>query len=362
MDDPLPSSWILPRASDGVRLAKVQHDNFHLYDGESCKITIDDETLEAIKKMRTSLNKVTIRLPNQDAPETCHSVRIYKQSGDDPTISQHTFATRHIGIESLRAARQMVFEARSIYVEVYRDASLASTSVPIDVHGQRLTDVWLGYDDGDGRERKEALSCKLASEGYTMSFYTTGINKWIDDAMTSAKREKRGMFNLPEELFCYPFRPWELRQSLTENPDMYKEFLPILNTQADPAASWKPKQRAPPVEADDEWPYSQDNDLFFFRMVKCPLHMETLCFREKSTIPNAGYGLFLKRHKLVERGTHLCLYSEQPLTPEKLAQSQSSNMYMLETNKGTYDAEDATGNNLGRYANQPNVLTALQRI
>jgi hypothetical protein len=218
LDDPLPSSWILPRASDGVRLAKVQHDNFHLYDGDSCKITIDDETFEAIKKMRTSLNKVTIRLPNQDAPETCHSVRIYKQSGDDPTISQHTFATRHIGIESLRAARQMVFEARSIYVEVYRDASLASTSVPIDVHGRRWTDVWLGYDDGDGRERKEALSRKLASEGYTMSFYMTGINKWIDDAMRSAKL---GMFNLPEELFCYPFRPWELRQSLTENPDMY---------------------------------------------------------------------------------------------------------------------------------------------
>ena len=69
--------------------------------------------------------------------------------------------------------------------------------------------------------------------------------------------------------------------------------------------------------------------------------METLCFRAKSTIPNAGYGLF---------------------TPEELAQSQSSNMYMLETSKGTYDAEDATGNNLGRYANQPNVLTALQRI
>ena len=218
LDDPLPSSWILPRASDGVRLAKVQHDNFHLYDGDSCKITIDDETFEAIKKMRTSLNKVTIRLPNQDAPETCHSVCIYKQSDDDPTISH---STRHIGTESLRAARQMVFEARSIYVEVDRDGSLASTSVPMDVHGRRLMDVWLGYDDGNSSERKERLSRKLPSEGYTTSFYTTGIDKQIDDAMRSTKREKRGMFNLPEELFCYPFRPWELRQSLTENPDMY---------------------------------------------------------------------------------------------------------------------------------------------
>jgi hypothetical protein len=223
-----------------VRLAKVQHDNFHLYDGDWCEISIDDETLDAIKRVRTSLNKVTIRFPNQDAPETCPSVCIYKQSDDDPTISQHMFATRHISTESLRAARQMVFEARSIYVEVDRDVSLASTSVPMDVHGRRLMDVWLGYDDGNNSERKERLSRKLPSEGYTISFYTTGIDKQIDDAMRSAKREKRGMFNLPEELFCYPFRPWELRQGLTENPDMYKEFRPILSAPADPAATWKP--------------------------------------------------------------------------------------------------------------------------
>ena len=76
--------------TDTVRLAKAQHDNCHLYDGDSCEIGINDETLDAIKRVRTSLNKVTIRLPNQDAPETCHSVRIYKQSDDDPTISHST--------------------------------------------------------------------------------------------------------------------------------------------------------------------------------------------------------------------------------------------------------------------------------
>ena len=35
---------------------------------------------------------------------------------------------------------------------------------------------------------------------------------------------------------------------------------------------------------------------------------------------------------------------------------------MLETSKGMYDAEHAAGNNLGRYANQQNVFTALSHI
>ena len=106
------------------------------------------------------------------------------------------------------------------------------------------------------------------------------------------------MFILPEELFCSPFNLWELHQGLRENPDMYKEFHPIINTPADTTATWKPKQRAPQVEANNDWPGSQHNDFFIFRMVKCPLHMETLCFWEKAPYQNAGYGL--KRHKFVE--------------------------------------------------------------
>ena len=90
------------------------------------------------------------------------------------------------------------------------------------------------------------------------------------------------MFILPEELFCSPFNLWELHQGLRENPDMYKEFHPIINTPAEPTATWKPKQRAPQVEANNDWPGSQHNDFFIFRMVKCPLHMETLCFWEKA--------------------------------------------------------------------------------
>ena len=136
-----------------------------------------------------------------------------------------------------------------------------------------------------------------------MSSYITGIDEEIDNATRSAIHEKRGMFILPEELFCSPFNLWELHQGLRENPDMYKEFHPIINTPADTTATWKTKQRAPQVEANNDWPGSQHNDLFIFRMVKCPLHMETLCFWEKEPYQNAGYGL--KRHKFVEWGTCL---------------------------------------------------------
>ena len=124
----------------------------------------------------------------------------------------------------------------------------------------------------------------------------------------------------------------------------------------DPAVAWEPAQHAPPLEADDAWPESQDDDSFYFRMVPCPLHVEALCFRAKSTLPDAGYGLFLKPHGPIGRGTHLWPYSDQPITEEDLERAGSSRMYAPEASKGVYDAEQETGNNLGRYTNQLNVL------
>ena len=37
-------------------------------------------------------------------------------------------------------------------------------------------------------------------------------------------------------------------------------------------------------------------------------------------------------------------------------------MYVIETNSATFDAEKATGNNLGRYANQLGVLDAFRKV
>jgi propanediol utilization protein len=57
-------------------------------------------------------------------------------------------ATRHIGMEPLRAARQILFEGWSIYVQIERD-NLLAPSVPMDVHDRWLVDISFGYDDGN---------------------------------------------------------------------------------------------------------------------------------------------------------------------------------------------------------------------
>ncbi len=110
-------------------------------------------------------------------------------------------------------------------------------------------------------------------------------------------------------------------------------------------------------------PNSQPDDQFYYRLVDCPLHFESLCFCAKSTIQNAGLGLFLKPRdddETIAKGTHLCMYAVRPSTEQEL--STSSRMYVMETNAGIFDAEEATGNNLGRYANQLGVLHALEEV
>ena len=60
------------------------------------------------------------------------------------------------------------------------------------------------------------LAVKLALAGYTMSFYVAGMNQAVDKAMREAMRRRTGMFNVPEEVFLHPFRPWGLRQRWTD--------------------------------------------------------------------------------------------------------------------------------------------------
>ena len=180
---------------------------------------------------------------------------------------------------------------------------------------------------------------------------------------------KKGLFNLPEEIFCYPMRPWEIRR--LQRPDvseherhMLDELRPILNVPECHENVCKANESlSVAVEDEKDMPVSQTDDSFYFRLIECPLRCETLCFPATRTIPGAGLGLFLKRHNTtITQGTHLCLYSEKASTKSELLQNKSSRMYLVETRSGIFDAETATGNNLGRYANQLGVLEELRRI
>jgi hypothetical protein len=50
---------------------------------------------------------------DNEAPEMAFAVRLYKQV-EGSTATRHVL-TRDIGVESLRAVRQMVFEAKEVY-------------------------------------------------------------------------------------------------------------------------------------------------------------------------------------------------------------------------------------------------------
>ena len=230
--------------------------------------------------------------------------------------------------------------------------------VPYDCYQRALVNIWL--EDNQGV--MENLAVKLASAGYTMSFYVKGINQPIDTAMREAIKHKAGMFNLPEEVFLHPFHPWDLRKRWTDLgscPVDYKAFAQITNAPQHPESAWKEGQES--VDEERESEDGQETATYHFRMVESSMRSESLCYKAPSTIPGAGFGLFLRPHATIAEGTHLCLYAPRPATREELRQSWRDYTLMASAGKW-YDAEIETGNNLVRFANMPLVKESLNKV
>ncbi|CAB4035526.1 Hypothetical predicted protein, partial [Paramuricea clavata] len=82
-------------------------ESLHVCDGDSCEITLSPDNRDTdLANLATHSNTIRIRMPHSDSPETANATCIYKQSQKSTHLS--TFLTRHIGIECLRAAQQMV--------------------------------------------------------------------------------------------------------------------------------------------------------------------------------------------------------------------------------------------------------------
>ncbi|CAB4012018.1 Hypothetical predicted protein [Paramuricea clavata] len=145
-----------------------------------------------------------------------------------------------MGVESLRAVCQMVFESKQIYLE----CDTADDGIPFahyDRYQRALVNIWL--EDNQGV--LENLTVKLASAGYMMSFYKKGINQPINAAMWEAIKHKAGMFNLPKDVFLHPFHLWDLRKGWTDLgscPVDYKAFAQITNAPQHPESVWKEGQ------------------------------------------------------------------------------------------------------------------------
>ena len=361
LQDPLPSSWCIDiEANQSTRLVPVQKESLHLYDGDSLEILVTKDSPPMLKSLVThSDDKIRVRLLSSDSPETEDSVRIYKQ--DEHSTNMTTFLTRHPGIEALRAARQLVFTAKKIYLQIQAYDVQGRISVELDQYNRRLLNVIL--EDQNGRQTN--LATLLASKGFTFSFYSCKVDNEIHQAMRQAIADKRGLFNMPEEVFTHPYRPWDLRRARrTNNRSVYDNYQPILNKPPDPAAAWAARVDGISCPDEEDRSESQPTDSFYFRVVKCKLHWESKCFKSQSSIPEAGNGLFLKPQDGIPRGSHLCLYSDSPTTAEAIQASGSSKVYALSTGRKNiwFDAEMENGNNLGRFANQPGVLEAFFKI
>ena len=106
-----------------------------------------------------------------------------------------------LGIEALREVRRIVFDSKCVYVEIPMSGD-GECLAQKDVYGRYLLNVIVESAEGE----KCNLGVLLASSGFTMSYYADGIRRDLDQAMRESIRERRGIFNLPDEVFAYPFR------------------------------------------------------------------------------------------------------------------------------------------------------------
>ncbi|XP_028410937.1 uncharacterized protein LOC114544140 [Dendronephthya gigantea] len=364
LQDPLPTSWSIPAADcTKGRLIRVEKSSVHLYDGDSCEISLTVDSEPELLRLATHNHgeSIRVRMLNSDSPETEYSFSIYKQAENSTEMS--LFLTRHVGIECMRAARSLLFAAQEVYLQVYIEEGIA---VPTDHHGRRLLNIFAKGQDGKIRNFAESL----ASSGHTMSFYTTGVEAAIDASMREAIADKRGIFNLPDEAFTYPFRPWDIRRIGRKNDHdrVYQDKREILNAPIDPGTAWRPDEKVSAAHGGDEMtggiPESETTDQFFLQLVPCTLFWESKCYVGKSNIPGAGRGLFLKPHKAIPKDAHLCVYAEKSTSLEDVEKSKSSRVYLITTSRKClhFDAERERPNNLGRFANQPGVSQAFAQI
>lgn len=363
LNDPIPKSLLFE--DSGVRnieasdLVEVRKQSVHFHDADSATIALTDEDTLLLERLGLDQPcKVRIRARNHDAPEMNVSVRLYKQNPETGNRMIALFA-RHLGLEALRFLRALVWKTPRLALHIQ-----AGYEVERDAYGRCLLDFVL-CSDSDAQFRN--LSYEMARAGHTLSYYTRdGIERNMDAAMRDAIENHRGMFNLPGEVFAFPYRPWDIRHLWNENAEEYAQYTAIRSVpEQAPAVAWQPCSSTSFPSNVNEDSERNCGDNYFFRFVECSLQKEALCYRAPSMIVAAGDGLFVRPHNsVIRKGEHLCLYSHAATTAAEIEQSDSSAVYAIFVSRSSlwFDAEHFDGINLGRFANQPHVLESLESI
>lgn len=255
LTEPIPDAWVCPDQYEDVLVKmEIDKEHLHLFDGDGGEIFVPDNAPKRLKDLRTHGSYLRFRTMYNDAPEIGTAFRIFQQRGE----VESAVGTVHIGIESLRAAREIVHDPNVIvFVEVYRQ--LASLD-----HHKRLL-LKLGLRDRNDRTKTQNFSAVLAQKGYTYSTFKYGIDKNIDAGMREAIERRRGIFRLPEETRSPPCLPWTIKQGQSDG-----ELQPIRNIRGDaqPLHTWLNVAASSIDNTDEEGelPDSQEADKFFFKV------------------------------------------------------------------------------------------------
>ena len=195
VEDAIPNSWKISKAiASEKNLLPLRKESLHVCDGNTCEIRLSGSEPPKLANLATHGKTILIRMLSSDSLETEYSVRIYKQSKQLTTFA--TCLTRHMGIECLHAARQLVFEAKAVFLHVERDFC-GRPFLAKDDHGRRLVHLFLENSDSVQENFAEMLA-----------FYTMGVDVGINQAMRRAVADRKGIFNLPQDVFTFPNRPW----------------------------------------------------------------------------------------------------------------------------------------------------------
>ncbi len=135
------------------------------------------------------------------------------------------------------------------------------------------------------------------------------------------------MFRLPDETKKPGFLPSDVKEGHTTS-----EPVPISNVN-EPEAVW--------FEQASMGSSRDGSDRYYVELTDSDQWLEASCFVQKSTIPGAGLGLFIKPHPPIPKRQFVCFYATHSTTEEAMEAASSSRDYAIMAEKGKvwFDAE-----------------------
>ena len=323
-------------------LVELDKSDVHCFDGDGLEIS-----REAVRKLANvnglSLpsdisvhpdDRVRCRFGYIDCPEIGDVFIVKRREAGGQRWNTELFYQP--GMHSLRCSRHYVRLAKSLFVALPLNSFHDSLrQLPTAAHGRVLVDIWYkGGQEAEGGDESESLrsvSLSLLVNGAAVvdKRYRPPAVSYAAEHVT---RERCvGLFQLPQEVTHEdsPIMPWKTR---------------IAQDIATPKVLC-----------------SLDNDLCRVIQSKSKETLESLVYVAPSTVSNANNGLFLKRRKFdIAQSRYLCEYTTVWHASRDISGLTGHRDYLVDVGPITYDGEEFTGINYGRYVNDLGLMGTIQ--